>query len=397
MQKIAVITAGVFPVPPVEGGAVENLLYTFIKSNEITNDYKLTVYSLNSSKLSIQKEQFKNVQFVFVNRDEIVYKIGRGIRFLLNKLRPTMVGNQFIYEVLRKQKNFNSFDSVLIENQPSFAKFIRKITNKPIILHLHNDSLYAGIKNAEKVLSNVDLVLAVSNYVKKRVETVSCSTCRVDTVYNGININRFTNTFSESTREKYRNHWGFTPEDKVIIYAGRLQAHKGVKLLIESFLKLNANSNAKLLIVGGSEFGNSKKSKFIKEIQKISIVHKSNIRFTGYVDYSEIHKLFSIADFAVLPSLCEEAFPLTALEALASGLPVILTDSGGMPEAVNDKCGIVVKRGVNAEENLIKAMNNLLENPKLLSNMAVEARKRAETFDEKIYSKNLSMQIKTVL
>ena len=110
------------------------------------------------------------------------------------------------------------------------------------------------------------------------------------------------------------------------------------------------------------------------------------INFTGYIDYDNIHEYYNHADIGVFPSIITEAFGLTTLEALASGLPVIVSDSGGMHEVINDKCGFIVKRGDNMKTELKETLLKLIIDNNLRSSMSMEAKIQAKNFtDIKFY------------
>ena len=398
MKKIIIVTNGTLPLPSVKGGAVESLLQTFIDFNEDFNDFQLVIFTIFDKKAYVLSKKYKNTQFVFIKSESIFYKLERGIRFIVNKFRSGALKNQFIHEVLKFKKQFEVADLILIENNITFASYIRRITKIPIGLHLHND--YLNIDkgaDSKKILQNLDFVLGVSRYIKDRVKEIAPKDCKVDFVYNGINLDRFGNKDLQIDDNKFQEQFGLKKDEIVIIFAGRIQESKGVKLLIESFNKLSNNYNLKLLIVGSSGFEDSKKSSFIKELELLSQTIPNKIVFTGYIKYSEIHLIYGLADFAVLPSLCEEAFGLTAIEALASGLPVIVTDAGGMPETVNDKCGFIINRDLLLKQNLIKKMELLIVDKKLREKMAIEAKERAILFSDKNYYKSLSAFLKSVI
>ena len=398
MKTIIIITNGTLPVPPVNGGAVENLIQTFLDINETTNDFKFIVFSVSNTKALSLSIAYKNTQYIFIESETIFYKIGRAVRFIINKLRDNTISNQFIYEILKYKKIFLSTDMVLIENNPSYSSYIRKITNKPIGLHLHNDYLNIDTKIwSSKVLCNLNFVVGVSNYIKNRVSEIAPDHCKVDFVYNGMNLNRFGSPDPIIDNKIFTKKYGIEDDEIVILFAGRLQETKGIKLLIEAFIDISEIYNAKLLIVGSSGFRGSKKNKFIKQLEELSRAVVNKIIFTGYIEYSEIHHIYNLADFAVFPSLSPEAFPLTTIEALASGLPVIITDVGGMPETVNEKCGIVIRTGAEIKEELKKEMVKLIVDSKLRKKMSIEAKKHARNFNEHTYFQSLSSVLKSFL
>ena len=82
--------------------------------------------------------------------------------------------------------------------------------------------------------------------------------------------------------------------------------------------------------------------------------------FTGFVDYEEISKLYQIADVAVLPSIWNDPAPLTVIESLMSGLPIITTKSGGIPEYAKNGSAIILDINNKLTLNLSHAIDELL-------------------------------------
>jgi glycosyltransferase involved in cell wall biosynthesis len=397
MKRIIIITNGTLPVPPVKGGAVENLLQTFIDINERTKDFQLFVFSVADKNAIALAKPYQNTKYIFIASENILYKIGRAVRSIINMLKPNTLSNQFIHKVLKHKKIFAESDLILIENNPGFAKYIGKITNRPIGLHLHNDYLNVNSKKRSKeLLDNLNFVVAVSRYIKDRVSEIAPFNCEVKCVYNGLNLNRFCDN-NHRGNLILQKKFDIKEGELVILFTGRLQETKGIKILIEAFIEISTNYNAKLLIVGSSGFGGSKKNKFIRQLEELSKSAIDKIIFTGYINYSEIHDIYNLANFAIFPSLAPEAFPLTSIEALASGLPVIITDAGGLPETINEKCGIIIKRSPQIKENLKKQMIRLITDSKLREEMSIEAKKQAQKFDDINYYQSLSSVIKSFI
>ena len=93
-----------------------------------------------------------------------------------------------------------------------------------------------------------------------------------------------------------------------------------------------------------------------------------------------------LADIAVLPSMWEEPFGLTIVEAMAAGLPLITTRSGGIPEICEGVATIVDRD--NIIDNLVTAILDLYNNPNKRKQMAASAIERAKLFDKETFSKN---------
>ena len=87
---------------------------------------------------------------------------------------------------------------------------------------------------------------------------------------------------------------------------------------------------------------------------------KEKVIFTGFVNYDEIYRMYAVADIAVLPSIWDDPAPLTIIEALVSGLPIITTRSGGIPEYATDGSAIILERDNNLVNNIVKNIEILL-------------------------------------
>lgn len=375
-KNIVIITNGTLPVPPVNGGAVENLLQTFIDLNEKYKNFELVVFSIYNKSAYEKSKSYELSNFVFINTNTISYKCERFFRYLLNRLLGNKFKNQFIKKVLKFKKEFVNTDIILVENNPFYIPQIKKITSKQVGLHLHND--YLNIDKSEfsiSILKKTDFVIAVSKHIKNRIAELAPANIKLDVVHNGINLDRF-------NLPKNKN------KEIVILFSGRLQEEKGIKLLIEVFLDIletNCN-NIRLLILGGSGYGNGKRTAFINQINALSEKADGKINFTGYIDYDNIHEYYNQADIGVFPSIIAEAFGLTTLEALASGLPVIVSDAGGMHEVINDKCGFIINRGDNMKIELKETLLKLIIDNNLRSSMSKEAKIQAKNFtDIKFY------------
>ena len=324
MKKIAFIMGGTIQMP-FKNGAVEGLVDLLINSNKVNGKYKIDVYSNGNRKNYTDG----NINYYYVNCNNKIMKL---FRFLFNKIFNKYIGNLYISNLIKKYKNkLKKYDYVIVENKPMYGLVLRKYINGKLILHSHND--ISKYKNRLKdIIDSYDRIFTVSDYMYKQINSDKCRL-----LYNGIDINKFNKSINV-IRE--REKLGLKKDDIVFLYTSRVVKHKGIIELIEAFNKINKD-NYKLLVVGD----------YLKTNNK-------NILYIGYVDYSNIEKYYLIADYGIVPSLCEEAFGLVVIENLASGNPVIITNSGGMVELVDDKCSVVVNKN-NLVNNLYEAISNI--------------------------------------
>ena len=143
----------------------------------------------------------------------------------------------------------------------------------------------------------------------------------------------------------------------------------------------------KLMILGSSFFNDAtNENEFIYNLKNKSAKIKDKIAFTGFIPYSQVPDYLQIADIAVLPSMWEDPFGLTIVEAMAAGLPLITTRSGGIPEICEGTATIVDRKDI--VNNLSNAIIDLYNHPEKRKLMAIASQKRANYFNNEDYAKN---------
>jgi 1,2-diacylglycerol 3-alpha-glucosyltransferase len=172
-----------------------------------------------------------------------------------------------------------------------------------------------------------------------------------------------------------RNTLGFSSENFIVIYVGRVGPEKNLPVCIESFMQLiKRRPRIRLVIVGrGTELDNLQ-----RQTARLGLC--DFVRFTGFVPYSEVPKYLRMAD-AFLTASTTEIHPLSVLEALASGLPVVGVDAGGVGDIIqHGETGLLSQNDVTEiTQNLIK----LIDNRDLLVSLGRNAETAAQQFDIK--------------
>ena len=168
-------------------------------------------------------------------------------------------------------------------------------------------------------------------------------------------------------RAALRASFGLPENAVVFIYVGRLEARKGLTTLLAAFSRLHdARANAVLLIVGtGSEQ---------PRVEAATRVNAA-VRYAGRLDHDAVINAYASADVAVLPSIVEP-WGLVVNEAMAAGLPVIVSDRAGCVDdlVTPGETGIVVAAG--AMEPLHDAMRDLVDHPARRADMGRAGRQR---------------------
>jgi len=185
---------------------------------------------------------------------------------------------------------------------------------------------------------------------------------------NGIDTDYFNSDFfSEIEKNNLRTQLGIQPDDIVYIFVGRLVKDKGVKELVEAFVRLQKEyKNIKLLLVGNEE----PELDPLPETTHREIQNNAHIITTGWVE--DVRPYLAIANIFTFPSY-REGFPNVVMQASAMNLPSIVSDINGCNEIIKNSFNGLIIPEKNTDA-LYNAMNELLENEVLRQNMAQNAR-----------------------
>lgn len=147
--------------------------------------------------------------------------------------------------------------------------------------------------------------------------------------------------FKPVDRAIMRSKYGLAENEKILLFAGRLERVKGLGFLLEVFSRVSKEVQSKLVIAGmGSEFG------YIRG--RACELQLGNVLFLGDIHPDSMPEVPSCADLLLLTSE-SEASPLVVREALACGVPVVTTDVGDVREVLNNESiGSVVERDVQS-------------------------------------------------
>lgn len=396
-MNIIIITRGDLPVPATKGGAVETLTELFILQNEIYKFHELLIYSVYDATKILTEKQFKKAKFINIQTKSISYKITNLWKRLQTKISTKYYGNEYIHRIVKDLKK-HPCDYIMIENMPAYSIIIKnKFPQIPIIQHLHNSYITKNSPYKIDLLKTNNFIFGVSNFIKREVEAVYQQTGlgkgRVYTWYNAIDETLF-KPFKD--KEQLKKEIGFSPNDFVILYSGRIVEAKGVDKLLEAMKLLVKYQNIKLLILGDSSFANSSPTPFSNHIKELCNASSSQIKFTGYINYKQIYKYYSLADICIVPSMWNEPFALTALEAMTMGKPTIVTKAGGLTEVVDEKCAFIIDRNEELINNIAKYVETLYKDAQLREIMGIAAKERAKLFNSECFYKRFNELLKTI-
>ncbi len=169
-----------------------------------------------------------------------------------------------------------------------------------------------------------------------------------------------------SDRDELRRTFGIPKDDTVFLFIGKLVPKKRPDDLVKAFLSLpqKVREWSSLLIVGDGVMRTS--------LEEIARGH-ANIRFAGFLNQSRIPEVYAVSDVLVLPSDAGETWGLVVNEAMASGLPAIVSDHVGCaPDLVIEgKTGFIYPLG--DVKKLAEIMKLFVEQPEMISRLGKEA------------------------
>ena len=212
----------------------------------------------------------------------------------------------------------------------------------------------------------VDGVVAISEGVADSLATAGVDRQRVTVIHSGVDCDRFRPPTAQE-RADARAARGISDGEILVSAVGALEQRKGQRYLIEAIGALAASIKVKCFIVGQGSVH--------KVLQgEIAVIRSlERIKLLGRVD--DVRELLWASDIFAMPSL-KEGLGVAALEAMASNLPVIASDVGGLREVVEDeRTGIIVPPG-NSKQ-IASAIQRLAESEALRAQIGAAARARA--------------------
>ena len=384
-MKIAVLTSGILPVPAVQGGAVENLTDFYLDYNNRCHLHEMTVYSIwhpdvknhPAIKSKVNNYIYIKVDGWWAKLRKILYKWKHGDEYYHYTIEYYL--HQAIKDIRKK-----SFDLILIENRPGYALKLKGIDDFKLVYHLHNEKLDNHVPRFQELYDAACRILTVSDYIKSRVQTIYPQDNKVKTVNNGINLK----TFSPKNRDE-KAPIQRSDGDFLLVFSGRVNRDKGIIELLDAIATLKDYPQIKLMVIGSTFFGNATSDDaFVKKLKSKAAPFKDRIIFTGFIPYSQMPDYLNMADIAVIPSVWDDPFPTTVLEAQAMGLPIITTRRGGIPEEVTEENAIILETDELFVENLANAITDLYEHPQKRKEMAQASLKHSKLFDKDTYARN---------
>jgi len=381
-MKIAMLHWG---FPPIIGGVETHLIFLMPELVSMGNQVSLLTGTADNSPhyfdfqgAKIYRSQFLDLNWLFKSGfQEVDDNVHDVIYEYLDKVKPDVI----------HAHNMHYFSRYHVRTLEHYA-----ITHKiPLILTAHNvwkDKLFLDLTC--KVAW--DKIISISHYISRELMAVGIPEKQIETIHHGIDSKKFSpGKVSEKT---LKDHPLLKGKKKIIFNPARMGLAKGCDITIEAFrLVKDAFPDAFLLMSGSGniiDWGLSQN----KDIAFfMSLIKHLGLQDSVYINTFSIDKempdLYRLAKVIVYPSSVEEPFGLAMLEAMASAKPIIVTDSGGMPEIIeNDVAGYVVPKSNHLA--LAEKIIELLACDKLSERLGNKGRELLEKkYTKKIYAERV--------
>lgn len=375
---------GVMPVPAVCGGAIETLITSIVKKYSKEDGFRLTIFSVYHKEAVEAAKKYPDVRFVWTHTNTFwnlaKHAVFLAIRELTGKtIRVLQRHYNEIAPVIQNEK----FDLLIVEggDEKAVIDIAKGYTREQLVFHAHIHFI-----PKEEVVKGYGHMIGVSEFVVREYEKACKIPVDTHVLRNAIDLDKFNKTISEEERKKLRKELGLQEDDFVVLYVGRLIQVKGILELMKAVLSID-DKHVKLLCIGSANFGKWAFSSYERKVKKLAKDNSERIIFTGYIDNGELYKYSLLADVQCVPSLWEEAAGLVVVEAMAEGIPTIVTNSGGMTEYINQNSTLIIERG-NIEDNLRRAILYLKEYPEIRRKISEDAKIQSKRYNEAIYYKN---------
>jgi glycosyltransferase involved in cell wall biosynthesis len=205
---------------------------------------------------------------------------------------------------------------------------IKEATGKPLVIHVHATEYDRSNGQNERVMNierhgmqEADKIITVSNLTKEIVEEkYDIPSEKIQTVYNAVDF--------KPVRKKQKYHKN--PGEKIVTFLGRITYQKGPEYFLRAAYKvIQRTENVRFVMAGNGDMYRE----MIRMTAHLKIAHR--FHFTDFLDKDEVKQMFALSDVYVMPSV-SEPFGIAPLEAVRSGVPVIISNQSGVAEVLEN-------------------------------------------------------------
>jgi spore coat protein SA len=377
-MRIAIISPETAPIPPIRGGAIQHCIW---ESAPLIARRVEELFVLSPADPDLPREE----TLAGVRYHRLPYRKNLGWR----NLWQTNRGLSYALAVARRLKEIRP-DIVHIMGRPTMVKVVRQAFGPriKIILHLRNSlrdrDIAASLMRDSR--PRCDAFASISRFLlESALPKCGLSPEQGWVIYNGVNLEHFKPAGEiPENRAAARRRYGLADDERVVLFAGRLQPSKGIHYLAEAMDEVfQAVPKAAFLLVGAPRFGaghTEKLDKFSKQILGRLSRLPGKVINQGFIPPAQMPEVYPAADVFAAPAIWEEPLGNVYLEAQACGLPVVGTKRGGIPEIVQDGVTGFLLEDPADTKSLAGVIIDLLNDKEKSDRLGRAGRRQAEQF-----------------
>jgi spore coat protein SA len=310
-KRILVVSPGVLPLPPVLGGAVENMIWRLDQHLKEQFDLEYVSVSMgDETNSSVDSSRIHYIQSINPLKD-----FSKENNFELMESSKWIEYEQFVSALVAS----GNYDVVHVHNEAGLTSAIyRSSPNTKIILHINDEVMSKMSRKQLREIAEVQpLVLACSRLVEANISATfhhaHVPMPAHDLFYNFVDPDEFNpGRFSQQERIEYLENLGLDPKKITVLFAGRLIEQKGAHLALDAFSK--AGEELQMLFVGAPWYSRKADSSYCSRLESQCEQFNGKVKFTGYVNHTDMPKIYSLADIFLAPSIWDDPSPFVTYE-----------------------------------------------------------------------------------
>lgn len=383
MIKVLIITSNTQPVPAVNGGATEKLIEILIKHNEEFRKMNLSVISVHNKIAEKISNQYTHTDIIYYHKFKSIKNFIKypifNLMYILKSIMRSISMNRYSYFILKHTEK-NEYDVVVVEGgrYENFACLNTRGRRFALIAHVHRN-----IGHLDLGLLAFDKVIAVSHHIKENIAN-KLLIHNISVLHNCCDDKSF---HKKSVSCRVKTDSPFIKRTYVILYVGRVIEEKGVYELLQS-VALTKMTNVRVRIAGEVFYKHSGTSDYEDKLRKHELYLQGKVDFLGFIDNGNLSEIMTECDLCVVPSQYPEPLSLVPLEAMYAGLPVILSNAGGLREWCVDGYPEKIDLGDNFLPELARKISEYLTNPEKLEQAKEKGKRISELHTSEQYYEN---------